>query len=69
MSEYDDAPESPFGLTMKETDAGELRLMFEPDDFRFKIDATGLPAETTKLNALPAASASGNGSPSSRNIV
>ena len=42
MSEYDDAPESPFGLTMKETDAGELRLMFEPDDFRFKIDATGL---------------------------
>ena len=27
---------------MTETEAGELRLMFEPDDFRFKIDATAL---------------------------
>ena len=43
MSEYeDDVKESPLGLSMKETEAGELRLMFEPDDFRFKIDATAL---------------------------
>lgn len=43
MSEYeDDVKESPLGLSMKETEAGELRLMFEPDDFRFKIDATTL---------------------------
>ena len=43
MSEYEEEMnQSPFGLTMTETEAGELRLMFEPDDFRFKIDATAL---------------------------
>lgn len=43
MSEYeDDIKSSPLGLTMTEAESGELRLMFEPEDFRFKLDATAL---------------------------